>query len=47
VRTRFEEYKAKTEPLLGYYGERGIVESIDGVGSLDEVTERIEAKIGR
>lgn len=47
VRTRFEEYKAKTEPLLGYYGERGIVESIDGVGSLDEVTERIEAKIGK
>jgi adenylate kinase len=47
VRTRFEEYKAKTEPLLGYYGERGVVESIDGVGSLDEVAERIEAAIGK
>ncbi len=43
VRTRFEEYRAKTEPLLGYYGERGLVKSVNGVGSLDEVTERIEA----
>lgn len=42
VRTRFEEYEAKTEPLLGFYGERGVVESVDGVGSLDEVAERIE-----
>ncbi|MCA9582902.1 MAG: adenylate kinase [Myxococcales bacterium] len=43
VRKRFEEYKAKTEPLLGYYGDK--VKAIDGVGTLDEVTERIKKAI--
>jgi len=47
VRTRFEEYKAKTEPVLGHYQERGLVASVDGVGSLDEVTERIKQAIGK
>jgi adenylate kinase len=45
VRTRHDEYKAKTEPLLDYYGKRGLVVAIDGVGSLDEVTERIKKAI--
>lgn len=46
VRTRYEEYKNKTEPLLGYFGERDLVTTINGVGSLDEVTERIRTAIG-
>jgi adenylate kinase len=46
VRTRFEEYKAKTEPLLGFFGKRGLVKTVDGVGSLDEVTERIRKVVG-
>jgi adenylate kinase len=47
VRTRYEEYKQKTEPLLGYYGAKGVVASVDGVGSLDEVTDRIKTVIGK
>ena len=46
VRKRFEEYKSKTEPLLAYYGEKGLVATADGVGSLDEVTERLKNAIG-
>ena len=42
VRKRFEEYQAKTEPLLGYYGSKGLVGAVNGIGELDEVTQRIE-----
>jgi adenylate kinase len=45
VRTRDKEYKAKTAPLLDYYRSRGVVASVDGVGTLDEVTERIRKAI--
>lgn len=43
VRTRFAEYQDKTQPVLGYYRDLGLVASIDGVGTLDEVTARISA----
>ncbi len=46
VRKRFTEYQDKTRPVLGYYVARGIVESVNGVGSLDEVTARMRAALG-
>jgi adenylate kinase len=46
VRKRYEEYLAKTAPLLTYYGNKGLVRPVDGVGTLDEVTERLERAIG-
>jgi adenylate kinase len=46
VRKRFDEYMQKTAPLLSYYGPKGLVKKVDGVGSLDEVTERIKKAIG-
>ncbi len=46
VRTRYEGYKKKTEPVLPYYEKRGLLAKVDGVGSLDEVTERIKGAIG-
>jgi adenylate kinase len=46
VRKRYEEYLAKTAPLLDYYGKQGLVRAVDGVGSLDEVTERLKQAIG-
>ncbi|MCD1269677.1 adenylate kinase [Microbacterium sp. MEC084] len=42
---RLDIYERQTAPLLAVYGERGIVETIDGVGSLDEITERILAAL--
>lgn len=46
VRKRYEEYKAKTEPVLAYYDGKGLVSSVLGVGSLEEITERIKEAIG-
>lgn len=38
---RLSIYENETAPILDVYGERGLVVSIDGVGTLDEITERI------
>lgn len=45
VRKRYEEYQAKTAPVLDHYREQGVVEDVEGVGSLDGVTERIKSAI--
>ncbi len=42
VRTRMKEYRAKTAPILPYYEQRGIVQRVDGMASIDEVTTAIE-----
>ncbi len=42
VRTRMKEYRAKTAPILPYYEKRGIVQRVDGMASIDEVTTAIE-----
>ena len=46
VRKRYNEYLEKTAPLLDYYDKRGLVSAVDGVGTLDEVTEQIKKAIG-
>ncbi len=46
VRTRFEGYEANTKPVLPHYEAKGLVKRVDGVGSLDEVTERIRSALG-
>jgi adenylate kinase len=46
VRKRYEEYLSKTAPLLDFYRRRAVLISVDGIGSLDEVTERLKAAIG-
>jgi adenylate kinase len=47
VRKRYEEYLAKTAPLLAYYEKKpGLVRSVNGVGTLDEVTDRLKKAIG-
>ncbi|UIP08081.1 adenylate kinase [Erythrobacter sp. SDW2] len=43
VRTRMQEYRSKTAPILPIYEERGIVSRVDGMASMDEVTSSIEA----
>jgi len=46
VRKRYEEYKTKTEPVLAHYEAKGVVKGINGVGSLEEIRERIKEAIG-
>lgn len=45
VRTRMKEYRAKTEPILPIYEKRGIVRKVDGMGSMAEVNDAIEAAL--
>lgn len=42
---RLDIYERETAPILEVYGAKGIVDRIDGVGSLDEITERIFAAL--
>lgn len=43
VRTRMAEYRAKTQPILPFYEERGLVRRVDGMASVDEVAAQIDA----
>jgi adenylate kinase len=38
---RLDIYEHETAPIISVYEQRGIVDRIDGVGSLDEITARI------
>lgn len=41
IANRLAIYERETAPILDVYREHGIVDEIDGVGTLDEVTDRI------
>ncbi len=41
IARRLSIYESETAPILDVYRERGLVDAIDGVGTLDEITERI------
>lgn len=43
IRERFDVYYRQTTPLLKYYREQGLLSSVDGLGTPDEVFERILA----
>ncbi len=42
---RLDIYERETAPIIDLYEAKGIVDRIDGVGSLDEITERIVAAL--
>lgn len=41
IRHRQEVYRRETEPLVAAYRDRGILLEVDGLGTPDEVTDRI------
>lgn len=41
VRNRLSVYKEETQPLVDYYKKRGLLVSVDGVGEIDEIYDRI------
>jgi adenylate kinase len=40
IRQRLVAYRRQTEPLLDYYGRRGLLKSINGLGTVDEIFAR-------
>ncbi|MFT4009712.1 MAG: adenylate kinase [Nocardioidaceae bacterium] len=50
IRTRQQVYANETAPLIARYAERGLVAEVEGMGTVDEVSEKvfaaIDAKVG-
>lgn len=46
IRNRLNVYEEQTAPLIDLYGERGVLVEVDGVGEIDEITERVIAALG-
>lgn len=42
ARHRQQVYREQTQPLIDYYRDKELLHSIDGVGSLDEVYQRLQ-----
>ena len=47
VRSRLEVYHRQTSPLVEYYGEQGKLKTVDGMASMDEVTQQLEEVLDR
>lgn len=47
VRSRLEAYHAQTAPLADWYSERGLLITIDGNASIEQVGESVEAAVSR
>lgn len=46
VRNRLAVYREETEPLASYYEKQDALVSVDGVGNIEEVFQRIERVLG-
>lgn len=46
VTKRLEAYHRQTAPILPYYRERGVLKTLDGMASIEQVTKQIEALVG-
>jgi adenylate kinase len=47
IEMRLAEYETNTAPLIDWYGERGLLEVIDGWARTDEVTQRLFSVIDK
>ncbi|MFM8524317.1 MAG: adenylate kinase [Cyanobacteriota bacterium] len=41
IRHRLEVYRQQTEPLIAYYHERGLLQSVEAAGTVEAIAERI------
>ena len=41
IRNRFDEYNLKTAPLKDFYEGQGKLHSVNGIGAIDEITQRL------
>jgi len=46
VRSRLHAYHEQTEPIIAYYAKTGVLKSIDGMASIDDVTEQMKRAVG-
>jgi adenylate kinase len=41
IRQRLVAYREQTEPLLAYYSKAGLLKSVDGLGTVEEIFQRV------
>jgi len=41
IENRIDVYKSKTEPIINYCRERGIYQSVNGMGSIEDIFKRL------
>jgi adenylate kinase len=46
ISTRLDVYDTQTAPLVNYYRQRGLLREIDGVGSVEDIRERVIRAVG-
>lgn len=46
IRHRLDVYVEQTQPLTDIYEKRGLLRKVDGLGEIDEVTERVLKALG-
>jgi adenylate kinase len=46
VRHRLHVYQQNTAPLVEYYGKRGLLREVDGMGAIEDIHARIKAAVG-
>ncbi|MDH5488517.1 MAG: adenylate kinase [Rhodospirillaceae bacterium] len=46
VRSRLKAYHEQTAPIAAYYGNRGVLKSVDGMADIDAVTDQLVEIIG-
>jgi adenylate kinase len=47
VASRLSAYHAQTAPLVSYYETRGVLERLDAMGEIDDITTRLGELVGR
>jgi adenylate kinase len=45
IRTRMEEYRRKTQPLVDHYRAAGVLAEVDGVGDVEQIAKRIQEAV--
>ncbi|ACY18928.1 adenylate kinase [Haliangium ochraceum] len=45
-RARLEKYHGETAPIVPFYADKGLLREVDGVGTPDEVTTRLQKALG-
>ncbi|MFZ5996364.1 MAG: adenylate kinase [Nitrospirota bacterium] len=46
IKKRLEVYNAQTAPLIDYYGKKGILKSVSGTGSIDDIFGKVCSALG-
>jgi adenylate kinase len=46
VRNRLQVYREQTAPVAGHYREAGLLEEVDGMGTIEDINQRLVSALG-